>query len=279
MFKTVLFVILITFLFFLSFLGLGVVISDNELKSDSEKLILKAKQQKEIKFINASELPQPVYNYLNLVEKDSLLFNRFVKLNIKGEFKPSIDGEWKSLEVVQYFLTTEPAFIWDAELEMSSLAWIKSTETYLDNRGSVISRLWSSVKIESSLGEEIDKSSLVRYLIESVYYPTVWKDTSLIKWKEIDSLNVKAFIKFGVNHASAVFHFDNEGYIKSVSSNDKYLNARGILESIPFTQFYSEYREYDNLIIPSKITMEWDFDGNKFTFGKFSITSFDINKF
>lgn len=81
------------------------------------------------------------------------------------------DKPWLSAEAEQYFRINEPAFIWKVKVRLPFLT-LTGRDNYLNGHGHMLIKLLSLFKVVDASGPEIDQGTLLRYLGESVWYPS-----------------------------------------------------------------------------------------------------------
>ena len=139
-------------------------------------------EEKEIKMLRSHEkdlsgqvyrkeqlegLPEPVQRYFRHVLKDGRPYVGSVRLTHDGEFKTSLDKEWIRIEGEQFFTAEEPGFLW-----IGKTALFTARDMYIGGEGRIVVSLLSLFKVVDGRGEKYDQGELLRWLGESVWFPT-----------------------------------------------------------------------------------------------------------
>ena len=125
-------------------------------------------------------------------------------------------------------------------------------------------------------GKEIDQGTLLRYLAETMWFPTAAL-SDYIKWEEIDPTSARATMSYGGVTASGVFMFNGNGDpVNFIAKRYMEVNGQYILEtwSIPL----KEYSEFDGIRIPSKGEVVWKLKTGDFSWYRFEITEIEYNR-
>lgn len=133
-----------------------------------------------------------------------------VRLKQKATMRLKEDKPWMPAEAEQYFKIDEPGFIWKADIKIAPLFNIVGRDMYYDGRGNMLIKLLAFIPISDARGKEIDQGTLLRYLAETVWFPTAAL-SSYIKWEEIDSNSAMATLSYKGVSASGVFSFNEKG--------------------------------------------------------------------
>ena len=112
-------------------------------------------------------LPEPVQRYFNHIFKPGQPYISYARITHDGQFKPGLDKEWINIKGEQYATTDKPGFIWKGTTSMFT-----ARDMYIGDKGRLIVSLLSVYKIVNAKGESYDQGELLRWLGESVLYPT-----------------------------------------------------------------------------------------------------------
>ncbi len=257
----------ILILLFLVIILFNVSFFNNTIKK--EKYLLfdsKSIPVEKISEADLEHLPELMKNYLikaKIIGKSKYCNVTFSQ---KGTIKTDPKKGWISFTAVQYMSSKNPGFIWKARALPMLIR-----DKYMDQKGEVkISLL--GLKDVASLGPEVDQSSLGRYFGELIWFPIGFLDPDII-WKQIDTTKVKGTITKGDLSLTGYFYFDETGMIKSFSTQ-RYRDTT--LED--FIAEAGEYKNYDGLLIPNKMTAIWNLKGEKFEYFKADIVSYELTE-
>jgi hypothetical protein len=201
-------------------------------------------------------LPPPVRRYLGRVLADDQPAVRTARLSQRGEFRLGGEsGSWKPLRAIQRFAVRPPGFVWDATIDLLPLVPVRVLDAYVGGRGLLQARLFSALPVaDAEPGPALDAGELVRYLAESVWFPTALFAEE-VEWEGIDDRRARARIEDRGTAASLVFRFDDDDLVESVHTAKRYRQETG--QFAPWTGYFEEYRERNGMLIPTVARVEW----------------------
>jgi hypothetical protein len=130
----------------------------------------------------AASLPEPVQRYFNYVLKEGQPYISFAGIKHAGQFKANLDKGWMNIKGEQYAATEMPGFIWKGTTTM-----FVARDMYIAKKGRLIVTLLSVFNIVDAKGSiQYDTGELLRWLGESVLYPTNLLPTEHLCWFPID---------------------------------------------------------------------------------------------
>ncbi|MDZ7775541.1 MAG: DUF6544 family protein [Bacteroidales bacterium] len=150
--------------------------------SNAENMIFKSQKHPEVETLFASahnyenktftpslveNLPHPVKEYFLHVLPKGQPYIKSVRLKHDGRFKTGVGKSWTSIAGEQYFTTSKPGFVW-----IGKTSTFTAKDFYINNQGRLIVRLFSLFKVVDEKGPHIDQGELLRWLGESVWFPT-----------------------------------------------------------------------------------------------------------
>lgn len=183
---------------------------------------------------------------------------------------------WMPVEAEQYFTIDEPGFIWKAKIKAAPLFHIVGRDKYYEGKGNMLIKILSLITVADARGKEMDQGTLLRYLVETVWFPTAAL-SSYIKWEEIDSNSAKAAMSYRGVTASGVFMFNENGeVINFVAERYMALNGRYVMET--WSTPMKDYKEFDGIRIPTKGEIIWKLKTGDFNWFQFEITEIEYNK-
>lgn len=221
-------------------------------------------------------LPEPVQRWLKyskVVGKENIYA---VRLKQTGMMQTEKDKPWMPSVAEQYFTTDKPGFIWKTKVEMNPLIFLSGRDKYYQGRGQMLIKLMSLIPVVDYKSEEMDQGTLLRYLGETVWFPTgVLND--YIEWKEVDSNSARATMSYGGITASGVFHFNDKGQPTKFTCKRYYAGPDGNYSLEDYVVAVDEYREMDGIMIPVKGRAMWELESGTFTYYKLEITEVEYN--
>lgn len=188
---------------------------------------------------------------LNLKNEQLEVLNRVVRHDIRNDMAVVIG--W--LETVQDEVA--PGFVWDADIEVFPRVSVRVVDAYEFGDGSLRAMLLSTLSVaEAEPSPAMNESELQRYLGEAVWFPTALLPSADVEWDSIDDQSARATIEDQGNRASLVFHFDDEGLVKQVTSQERYRQETD--DFVPWTGYFEDYEWHDGMRIPTTAAVEWN---------------------
>ncbi len=223
-------------------------------------------------------LPPLVQKWLmrsNVVGKE---ITHWVHLKQKGEMRSKPKGGWMPFAAEQYFTVDKPGFLWAAKVRTARVLNIVARDKYENGRGHMLIKLLGLFPIADSKGQETDQGSLLRFLAETIWFPSAAL-SNYISWEEIDSTTAKATMSFGGITAAGIFRFDPGGDVTSFQAQRYYNGNEGpTLETWFIAMNKDGYRDFAGVRIPAKSEVTWKLKDGDFTWLKVEITDLVHNR-
>lgn len=216
-------------------------------------------------------LPEPVQRYLRhtgVVGKEAITS---VRLEQTGVLRQAPDAAWQRLRAVEYFSVNPPAFVWLGEVSAGPLRLVAARDSYLDGRGRMLIRMLGLRTLGDAQGEEMDYSSLVRFLNEMMWFPTAYLNDN-VSWEAIDAGSARVTIRDGERSASAVLHFDASGEMTNFVG-ERYHEVDGVWVRDTWETPMIGYAEFNGLRLPVSGEATWKTSGGDFTYIRLEVTA------
>lgn len=235
-----------------------------ELFAQSKNNSVKTFQLKQL-----ADLPEPVKRYFNHVLKDGQPYISFARIKHTGQFKTGFDKDWINIKGEQYATTGKPGFIWKGTTSM-----FIARDMYIAGRGRLVVSLFSLYNILDAQGQQYNQGELLRWLGESVLYPTNLLPDERLEWFPVD--NTTAKLTFNYNGLSLFFKikFNDAGEITEMETK-RYMDEKN-LETWVIKS--SVYKEFNGVLIPTIFEVMWRLEKGDFSYAKFNITDAEYNK-
>jgi hypothetical protein len=213
-------------------------------------------------------LPKPVQRYFNLVMQEGQSYISYARIKHKGQFKADLKKGWMNIAGEQYATTEKPGFIWKGTTTLFT-----AKDMYIGNSGRLIVTLFSLYNILDAKGEKYNQGELLRWLGESILYPTNLLPSERLNWFPIDAVSSKLI--FNYNELSLFFRvtFNERGEITEMETK-RYMDEKN-LET--WVIKVSNYIALNNLVIPTKFDVLWRLDKGDFSYAVFNITKVEYN--
>lgn len=234
-----------------------------ELFSQSESI----SEQKFHKF-QIDNLPEPVQRYFNHILKEGQPYISYARIKHDGQFKAGFDKDWVNITGEQYATTGKPGFIWKGTTSM-----FVARDMYISDKGRLIVSIFSLVNVVNAKGENYNQGELLRWLGESVLYPTNLLPGNRLEWIPIDSNTAKLvfnykglslFFKITFNAIGEITEMETKRYMDAKNEETWVIKA-------------TNYKEFNNVMIPASFDVLWRLDKGDFSYAKFNITEVEYN--
>jgi hypothetical protein len=229
---------------------------------------------------DVSYLPSPVkkyFYYCGYIGAPKMHSMKAVYKDVKFLF-----GKGKSpivIDYIQYNIASEPARI--AYIDSSKYGIpFEGLDSYTAGKGSMKGVLAKLFTLFNQTGETMDKASLVTFLSECLIIPNA-SIQDYITWEEIDALHAKATISYYGRTASGIFAFNENGEMRSFTTNDREATATdGTSEKVKWSVVFSDYKETKGIKKPTGFQAIWHYnDGDLLYFdGKDVVLEFNPNE-
>jgi hypothetical protein len=211
---------------------------------------------------DASELeglPAPVQRYFRAVLKDGQPIITGVTVRHTGTFNVSADGErWIPFTSEQRVLTRRPGFVWNARMVLVPGIAIRVLDAYAAGIGTLHAALLGLFSLTRQHGSgEIARGELMRFMMESVWYPTALLPSQGVTWAAIDDLSANATMVDGDISMTMRFTFDAAGLIETVRAEARGAMVGGKLVMMPWEGSLSNYQERDGMRVPLTGEAAW----------------------
>lgn len=220
-------------------------------------------------------LPEAVQRYLRwagVVGKEAV---PTVRLKQKGFLRLREGQKWLRLKAEQYFTSSPPAFVWYARVRSFPGVTMSVTDVFTRGHGRLRAKLLSFIKIADAKGPEVDQGELLRYLAETIWFPTVWL-SDYIQWEGIDARSARTTLSQAGLTVAAVFHFNDEAQLDRVTA-DRYREENGKFALRRWSGRLEDYREVGGMRIPMKVEVSWQLDSAEFTCFRAEIAEIEYN--
>lgn len=162
-----------------------------------------------------------------------------------------------------------PGFMWQVEVEMNPVLWMRGRDSYQDGEGTMNIWLNSLIPVVHESGPKIDEGAMQRFLGEMVWFPQQALHP-YIAWETIDEARARATMNWGGVQASGVFTFGREGDFTRFEAM-RYYGADPAGDSIPWILTVQSYDEFEGVRVPSKLEATWQLASGDWTWLKMEV--------
>lgn len=220
-------------------------------------------------------LPKTVQRYLRsagIVDKETI---RTVRLKQKGVLRLKEGQKWLPFVAEQYFTTCRPAFIWHARVRSFPWVTISVTDMFARGHGRLTAKFLSLIRLADANGPEVDQGELLRYLAETIWFPTAWL-SDYIQWDSIDGSPARATLTFAGLTVAAAFRFSGGGELDEIAA-ERYREENGKFALRRWSGRVEDYREMGGIRIPTRVEVSWYLDSGEFACFRAEITEIEYN--
>lgn len=216
-----------------------------------------------------SGLPETVQRYFKYVLKEGQPYISYARITHGGQFKMGTDKDWINIKGEQYATTEKPGFIWKGVTAMFT-----ARDMYIADKGRLIATVFSLYNVADGTGESFDSGELLRWLGESILYPTNFLPGDRLQWEAIDSKSAKLIFHYNGLFLFFIMTFNEAGGIIQMETKrymDKMKLETWIIKS-------DEYKEINNVGVPTRFEVLWRLEKGDFSYAKFNIEKIEYNK-
>lgn len=199
-----------------------------------------------------------------------------VRLKQRVSMRIKEGGKWMPADVQQYFKVDEPGFIWKVRVSMAPLLYFAGRDKYEEGRGHMLIKVLSLVKVADARGREIDQGTMLRYLAETMWFPSAAL-SNYIRWEEVDATSARATMTYGGVTASGVFNFNEKGEVISFVAR-RYGEFNGQYDMKTWMVNMREHKEFNGIRIPSAGEVIWKLETGDYDWYRFEIKDIEYNK-
>jgi hypothetical protein len=222
-------------------------------------------------------LPVPVQKWLTnsgVVGKKPIQ-TAYFEQKTKMKLKPD-QTQWYPADVKQYITIDRPGFLWKVNMKMFSSINVAGRDKFQDGQGAMTIKIGSLIPVVNmSNDDNTDQSTMQRYLMELVWYPSAVL-SPYITWEKVDENSAKATMTYKGVSGSATFYFDESGNVEKVSA----FRYRDSGENAERKECIGEAKEFGvigGIKIPTKVDITWVLDDGLFTWYRTEILSGKYN--
>ena len=213
-------------------------------------------------------LPSPVQRYFQHVLTEGQSYVSSARLKHIGSFKMGIEKDWTKISGEQYFTMYPPGFIW-----LGKTKGVAAKDSYRNGQGSLIVTVLNLVKVVNGKGKSFDQGELLRWLGESIWFPTNLLPSDKLKWFPINDNSSKLTFDHKGISLFYIVHFNDKNEISKIES-DRFFEG-DIMKRWVGECF--DHIEVDGMKIPSRITATWKLENGDHTYVDFVIEKIEYD--
>jgi hypothetical protein len=223
---------------------------------------------KTFKYDQLLGLPEPVQRYFKHVLKEGQPYINYVRLTHSGLFKTNLKKDWIDIKGEQYFTTEQPGFIWKG-----TTAIFIARDMYIGDRGRLVVSLLSLFNVVDASGVQYNQGELLRWLAESVWFPTNLLPSENLKWTAINDLTAQINYSYKGLSLSYIVSFNKEGEITQMETK-RYMNEKNLETWICKM---SDFKEINETLVPATAEAFWKLKDIEYSYAKFNVEKIEYN--
>jgi len=206
-----------------------------------------------------ADLPAPVGQYFERVLTDGQPMIRSVDLGIDGMFNMSLDEpQWKPFTSTHRVVANRPGFVWDAWIMLFPGVPGRVHDAYVAGEGLLRPSILGLIPLGTAEGVgEIARGELMRWLAESVWYPTVLLPGQGVTWQPVDDTSAQATLTEGPITLTMLFRFGEDGLVSGMRVEARDALVGGETVMMPWEGSFRDYRPVDGMIVPFHGEVAW----------------------
>ena len=220
-----------------------------------------------VRYEQLDELPAPVQRYFRHVLKDGQPYISAVRLRHGGLFRTGLTKDWVSIRGEQYFTTAIPGFIWRGRTRMFT-----ATDQYVAGKGSLVVSAGGFINVVDESGPELDQGELLRWLGESVWFPTNLLPGKKLQWLPIDENTAKLVFTHQAMSVSFNVTINDTGEITQLETQ-RFMGK--MLES--WVIKLSDYLPLYGMLIPTVTEAIWRLKAGDVSYAKFDLEEIEYD--
>jgi len=221
------------------------------------------------KFFRHSQLeglPPPVQRYFRHVLKQGQPYINFVRLRHGGKFKTGVGKKWVNILGEEYFTTNTPGFLWQGKTNT-----LTAKDYYIKGKGGLDVGIFDIYSVISGRGSKYNQGELLRWLGESVWFPTSLLPNEYLTWEPIDNSTAKLVFRYRGLQVYYKVSFNEMNEIAQLETR-RNMGDSGLKTWIAKL---SGYLNKNDVVIPHAIIAAWQLKQGTLYYADFKLTSID----
>ncbi len=153
---------------------------------------------------------------------------------------------------------------------MLGLVPVAGRDRYADGRGHMLIKAAALVDVVDAAGPPIDQGSALRFLAETVWFPSAAL-APYLTWAPIDAHRARVTMRDHDLEVSAVFEFDAEGRVTGMLAQ-RYQGSGADARLRPWRATSTAWGRFDGVEVPVAGAVSWVEDDGDFTYYRWELT-------
>ena len=213
-------------------------------------------------------MPEPVQRYFKLVLTNNQPYFSYARIRHGGWFKTGIDKPWVNIQGEQYATTVRPGFVWKGVT-----SFFTARDMYVSDEGRLVVSLFGSINIVDAKGATFNQGELLRWLGESVMYPTNLLPSDRLKWLPIDAYSAKLVFNYMGFTLFFIASINDGGEITQMET-DRFMDEKHLEK---WLIKIAGYKSINGVTVPTEFEVLWRLQKGDFSYAKFDIKTIEYD--
>lgn len=215
-----------------------------------------------------ANLPETVQRYFKHVLREGQPYISYARLKHEGQFKTSINAKWSNIKGEEYFTASHPGMIWKGSTKLFT-----AYDSFISGKGKLSVYFLSVFRIARSHGIKYSQGELLRWIGESVWFPTNFLPTENLQWSAINCNTAKLTYTTKKLSVYYIVTFNDIGEITQLETK-RYMGDKNMETWIGKL---SDYKKYSGILVPTVIEAIWRLNNEDFSYAKFKVIELEYN--
>ena len=224
-------------------------------------------------------LPAPVQRYFRAALKQGQPIVTGVTVEQTGTFNVTALGSrewWIPFTAEQHVVTKRPGFVWSARMALLPGIAIDVHDAYTAGIGTLHPAVLGLFSLMHQSGSgDIARGELMRYMMETVWYPTALLPSQGTQWSAVDETSADATMTDADIRMTMRFTFNAAGLIESIHADSRAALVKDKVIMMPWEGRLSNYQERAGMQVPLTGEVAWLQRGARKPYWRGTITSAD----
>jgi hypothetical protein len=246
---------------------------------EQEKLVNPIESPQVITESDIAHLPEPVQKYFRYCGfvGQPLVYNCSIEWD-DVEFKMKPENEWIPIRCLQFNSVKEPARFAYLYAPKMGINIFVGRDKYQAGKGNMHIRILGLFNIQNVWGREMDESSLVTILSETLFVPG-YALQHYISWEPIDSLSARGTITHNGISVSGIFYFNPKGEMTHFISYDRnFVGTDGKAKKVPWVASVDFYTPMGIRTIPAYVRATWKLPEGDYEYFRGKVVALHFNQ-
>jgi hypothetical protein len=220
-------------------------------------------------------LPGPARRYLEYAGVVGRPWIDTVRIKYRGVFRLGADRPWLPMKAEQIYSTDPPGFVWRARMKMFGLWLVSGSDTYKAGHGHMYGKVAGLITIFDARGDELDQSTMLRYLNEMTWFPTALL-SDYVALRAVDDLSFDATFTDQGRSVTARFIVDETGRLRNFLTQ-RYRESKGTYTLDTWMTPMLEYGSRAGLNLPTRGQAVWKLPEGDLPYADLTLDTVEYN--